>query len=81
MIRPEDIPHEAVIAGCKRLALANGWKEEKAIAFCDPVVREIVAFALMAWKPSWTETDHDNAGDIVSRHYVLDITPDEVSDD
>ncbi len=81
MISPENIPHEAVIAGCKRLALANGWKEEKAIAFCDPVVREIVAFALMAWKPSWTETECDNAGDIVSRVYVLDITPEQVTND
>ena len=70
MIRHEDIPkdvwHTAMSTYHKTIKKRPGsaWQEA-------------LAAALNAWKPSWTETECDNAGMIVSRQYVLDITPEE----
>ena len=48
--------------------------------FDDKGMIGAIRAALAAWKPSWTETECDNAGVIVSRVYVLDITPEENPD-
>lgn len=85
MIKPDMIPDEVVEAAARaawKLKDQRLWEILKATQpNWGDEAREALAAALNAWKPSWTETECDNAGGIISRHYVLDITPEEPSSD
>lgn len=77
------IPPEAVEAAAK--AIAESMRTARLTMESEdgykPEARAAIAAALEAWKPSWIETEFDNAGVIISRHYVLDITPEDNPND
>lgn len=79
------IPPEALEAAARAICEAeNGpcecLPDECGCTYWQAHARAAILAALEAWNPSWTETECDNAGDIVSRVYVLDITPEENAD-
>lgn len=77
MIDPDMIPPEVVEAAARAIGEETYVGNKQTLR--DAATAAILA-ALEAWNPSWTETECDNAGDIVSRVYVLDITPEENAD-
>ncbi len=49
MLKPDQIPDEAVEAAAKELAYTNGWRNQQGVEVCKPVVKDIIAAAINAW--------------------------------